>query len=80
MTKKDLAFIKRIIGKPESTSVVKTVSCYVDINRDDIRFQEPQTFMTLDESELISTVLFLKKAFPENLVQVPLKSKLRKIS
>ena len=34
MTKKDLAFIKRIIGRPESTSVVKTVSCYVDINRD----------------------------------------------
>lgn len=61
MTKKDLAFIKRIIGKPESTSVVKTVSCYVDINRDDIRFQEPQTFLTLDESELDQYCAFFKK-------------------
>lgn len=61
MTKKDLAFIRRIIGRPESTSVVKTVSCYVDINRDDIRFQEPQVFLTLDESELDQYCAFFKK-------------------
>lgn len=34
----------------------------------------------IEKKKFASTVLFLKKVFPENLVPVPLKSKLRKIS
>ena len=53
MTKKDIAFIKKIIGNSEYTPVMRIVSCYVNIDHNDIRFQEPQTFLRLDESELV---------------------------
>lgn len=61
MTKKDIAFIKKIIGNSETTPVMRIVSCYVDNARDDIRFQEPQTFLRLDESELVQYCQFFKK-------------------
>lgn len=61
MTKKDIAFIKKIIGKSETTPVMRIVSCYVDNAHDDIRFQEPQTFLRLDESELVQYCQFFKK-------------------
>lgn len=44
MTKRDIAFLKRMIGKTESTPITKIASCYVDISRDDIRFQDTQSF------------------------------------
>ena len=47
MTKKDIAFIKKIIGNSEYTPVMRIVSCYVNIDQNDIRFQEPQTFLRL---------------------------------
>lgn len=61
MTKKDIAFIKKIIGNAEYTPVMRLVSCYVDTAHDDIRFQEPQTFLCLDESELVQYCQFFKK-------------------
>ena len=61
MTKKDIAFIKKIIGNSEYTPVMRIVSCYVNIDQNDIRFQEPQTFLRLDESELVQYCQFFKK-------------------
>lgn len=61
MTKKDIAFFKKIIGNFDYTPISKIASCYVDISRDDIRFQEPQTFMRLDESELTQYCQLFKK-------------------
>ena len=61
MTKKDIAFVKKIIGNSEYTPVMRMVSCYVDIDHNDIRFQEPQTFLRLDESELVQYCQFFKK-------------------
>lgn len=61
MTKKDIAFFKKIIGNSDYTPISKIASCYVDISRDDIRFQEPQTFMRLDESELTQYCQLFKK-------------------
>ena len=61
MTKKDIAFLKKIIGNSDYTPIMRIASCYVDIARDDIRFQEPQTFMRLDESELSQYCQLFKK-------------------
>ena len=66
MTKKDIAFIKKIIGNSEYTPVMRIVSCYVNIDQNDIRFQEPQTFLRLDESELVQYCQFSKKEFLVN--------------
>lgn len=53
--------MKKIIGNSEYTPVMRMVSCYVDIDHNDIRFQEPQTFLRLDESELVQYCQFFKK-------------------
>ena len=52
MTKKDIAFIKKIIGNSEYTPVMRIVSCYVNIDHNDIRFQEPQTFLRLEDRNI----------------------------
>lgn len=61
MTKKDIAFLKRMIGKTDYTPITKIASCYIDINRDDIRFQDTQSFFSMDESEISQYCNFLKK-------------------
>lgn len=61
MTKKDIAFFKKIIGNSDYTPISKIASCYVDISHDDIRYQKPQTFMRLDESELTQYCQLFKK-------------------
>ena len=61
MTKKDIAFVKKIIGNSEYTPITRMISCYVDTTHNDIRFQEPQTFLRLDESELVQYCQFFKK-------------------
>ena len=61
MIKKDIALIKKIVSRANDNSIVKCVTCYVDTKTDDIIFQKPKNFYSLEESQLSQYCNFMKK-------------------
>ena len=61
MIKKDIALIKKIVSRANDNSIIKCVTCYVDTKTDDIIFQKPKNFYSLEESQLSQYCNFMKK-------------------
>lgn len=59
--KKDIALIKKIVSRANDNSIIKCVTCYVDTKTDDIIFQKPKNFYSLEESQLSQYCNFMKK-------------------
>ena len=61
MNKKDVAMIKKIISSPEYTPVIRCASCYVDVDKKDVFFQDTKLFLNMDEDQLLRYLSFMRK-------------------
>lgn len=67
MNRKDLGRLRKIISKKEDTPVSRIASCYVETGKTEPRFQEPESFSFIEESEVDQLLAFFKKSMAGNL-------------
>ena len=61
MNKKDIAMTKNIVSNPEFTSVIRCASCYVDVDKKEILYQDAKYFLNMDEEQFLQYLSFMKK-------------------